>query len=146
MVRRNGPVPSLDGQKGKAESPRATDFVRANAQGWTRSASRTAPLAPRTGNGPDRLLHFLANQLRVLLTAAAYVLMQELRLIARRGEHARAQVSTLRDRVSKHGIRVEHSVPHSVASASDLCLSHRLGLHRALCCDRGRYCDFHLRL
>jgi Transposase DDE domain group 1 len=53
---------------------------------------------------------FLANQLRVLLTAAAYVLMQELRLIARRGECARAQVSTLRERLLKLGVWVERSV------------------------------------
>jgi hypothetical protein len=53
---------------------------------------------------------FLANQLRVLLTAAAYVLMQELRLIARRGECARAQVSTLRERLLKLGVWVECSV------------------------------------
>jgi hypothetical protein len=53
---------------------------------------------------------FLANQLRVLLTAAAYVLMQELRLIARRGDCARAQVSTLRERLLKLGVWVERSV------------------------------------
>jgi hypothetical protein len=53
---------------------------------------------------------FLANQLRVLLTAAAYVLMQELRLVARRGECARAQVNTLRERLLKLGVWVERSV------------------------------------
>jgi hypothetical protein len=53
---------------------------------------------------------FLANQLRVLLTAAAYVLMQELRLVARRGRCARAQVSTLRERLLKLGVWVERSV------------------------------------
>lgn len=53
---------------------------------------------------------FLANQLRVLLTAAAYVLMQELRLSARGGECARAQVSTLRERLLKLGVWVERSV------------------------------------
>jgi len=53
---------------------------------------------------------FLANQLRVLLTAAAYVLMQELRLSARSGECARAQVSTLRERLLKLGVWVERSV------------------------------------
>jgi Transposase DDE domain group 1 len=54
--------------------------------------------------------NFLANQLRVLLTAAAYVLMQELRLSARGGECARAQVSTLRERLLKLGAWVERSV------------------------------------
>jgi len=53
---------------------------------------------------------FLANQLRVLLTAAAYVLMQELRLCARGGKCARAQVSTLRERLIKLGAWVEQSV------------------------------------
>jgi hypothetical protein len=52
---------------------------------------------------------FLANQLRVLLTAAAYVLFQELRLSARGGEYARAQVSTLRERLLKLGVWVERS-------------------------------------
>jgi hypothetical protein len=53
---------------------------------------------------------FLANQLRVLLTAAAYVLFQELRLSADGGEYARAQVSTLRERLLKLGVWVERSV------------------------------------
>lgn len=49
---------------------------------------------------------FWANQLRVLLTAAAYVLMQELRLHAARTRYARAQVTTLRDRLLKIGTHV----------------------------------------
>jgi hypothetical protein len=53
---------------------------------------------------------FLANQLRVLLTAAAYVLMQELRLRAAGTKLARAQVSTLRDCLLKIGARVNSSV------------------------------------
>ena len=53
---------------------------------------------------------FLANQLRVLLTAAAYVLMQELRLKARRTGSARAQVGTLRLRLLKLGAWIESSV------------------------------------
>jgi hypothetical protein len=53
---------------------------------------------------------FMANQLRVLLTAAAYVLMQELRLSARGSDCARAQVSTLRERLLKLGVWVESSV------------------------------------
>lgn len=53
---------------------------------------------------------FLANQLRVLLTAAAYVLMQELRRRAAGTGLARAQVSTLRERLLKLGARVERSV------------------------------------
>jgi hypothetical protein len=53
---------------------------------------------------------FLANQLRVLWTAAAYVLMQELRLCARHTDCARAQVSTLRLRLLKLAAWVEVSV------------------------------------
>jgi len=53
---------------------------------------------------------FLANQFRVLLTAAAYVLMQELRAKAAGTSLARAQVSTLRERLLKLGARIERSV------------------------------------
>src|SRR6267143_2015020 len=49
---------------------------------------------------------FWANQFRVLLTAAAYVLMQELRLRAAGTPCARAQVLTLRERLLKLGARV----------------------------------------
>ena len=58
---------------------------------------------------------FLANQLPLSanmpeMTAAAYVLMQELRLRARRTGCARAQVGTLRLRLLKLGAWVESSV------------------------------------
>jgi hypothetical protein len=53
---------------------------------------------------------FWANQLHVLLTAAAYVLMQELRLQAAHTSCARAQVWTLRERLLKLGARVLGSV------------------------------------
>jgi len=53
---------------------------------------------------------FLANQFRVLMTAAAYVLMQELRLRAARTACARAQVWTLRERLLKLGASVIVSV------------------------------------
>ena len=49
---------------------------------------------------------FWANQFRVLLTAAAYVLMQELRLRAAGTGCARAQVWTLREQLLKLGARV----------------------------------------
>jgi hypothetical protein len=52
---------------------------------------------------------FLANQLRVVATAIAYVLFQEMRLRAHRTELARAQVSTLRERLLKIGARVVKS-------------------------------------
>jgi len=53
---------------------------------------------------------FWANQLRVLLTAAAYVLMQELRLRAHGTALARAQVGTLREALFKLGTHVVRSV------------------------------------
>jgi hypothetical protein len=53
---------------------------------------------------------FWANQFRVLMTAAAYVLMQQLRLRAARTSCARAQVHTLRERLLKLGAHVVSSV------------------------------------
>ncbi len=53
---------------------------------------------------------FWANQFRVLLSAAAYVLMQELRLRAARTACARVQVTGLRDRLLKLGAQVVVSV------------------------------------
>jgi hypothetical protein len=57
---------------------------------------------------------FWANQVRVLLTAAAYVLMQELRLQAARTACARMQVTGLRDRLLKLGVHVVVSVRRTV--------------------------------
>jgi Transposase DDE domain group 1 len=53
---------------------------------------------------------FLANQFRVLMTAAAYVLMQELRLRLARTDSARTQVSILRERFLKLAAQVVASV------------------------------------
>lgn len=53
---------------------------------------------------------FWANQFRVLLTAAAYALMQEIRRQARRTTLARAQVTTLREHLFKLSARIEESV------------------------------------
>jgi hypothetical protein len=52
---------------------------------------------------------FVANQFRVLLTAAAYVLMQILRSHARGTACARSQVATLRNRLLKLGAQVSSS-------------------------------------
>lgn len=60
--------------------------------------------------GRTSCCRFWANQLRVLLTAAAYVLMQELRLRTARTACARAQVSGLRERLLKLGVHVVVSV------------------------------------
>src|SRR5439155_3240214 len=60
--------------------------------------------------GRTSCCRFWPNQLRVLLTAAAYVLMQELRLQAARTACARAQVTTLRERLLTLGVHVVRSV------------------------------------
>jgi len=49
---------------------------------------------------------FLANQFRVFLTAAAYILMQVLREHAQTTGYAQAQVTTLRERLLKLGVQV----------------------------------------
>jgi hypothetical protein len=54
--------------------------------------------------------NFWANQLRVLMAAAAYVLLQEIRLNAALTSLVRAQVWTLRERLLKLGARVSASV------------------------------------
>jgi hypothetical protein len=53
---------------------------------------------------------FQANQFRVLLTVAAYALMQEIRLQAKPTRLARAQVTTLRAQLLKLSARIEQSV------------------------------------
>ena len=53
---------------------------------------------------------FRANQLRLLMTAAAYLLYQELRAQLAGTEGARWQVTTLRERLLKIGVRVVESV------------------------------------
>jgi hypothetical protein len=78
---------------------------------------------------------FWANQLRVMLTAAAYVLMQELRACAAGTDCARAQVSILRERLLKLGVWVQCSVrrivlhlPQYAPWCSDwCCVARRLG-------------------
>lgn len=65
---------------------------------------------------------FLANQLRALLTAAAYVLYQELRLRAARTAFRSAQVSTLREQLMKLGAWVRCSVRRIVLHLPATCL------------------------
>ena len=59
---------------------------------------------------------FLANHFRVLETAAAYVLFQELRLRLPKCDLARAQVGTLREKLIKIGAVVKESVRRIVLS------------------------------
>jgi hypothetical protein len=56
--------------------------------------------------GRTSCTRFWANQFRVLMTSAAFVLMQELRLWAAKTSCGRAQVSTLRERLLKLAARV----------------------------------------
>jgi len=60
--------------------------------------------------GRTSCTRFWANQFRVLLTAAAYVLLQELRRQAQGTACATAQVHTLRERLLKLAVWVERSV------------------------------------
>jgi hypothetical protein len=64
---------------------------------------------------------FLANQMRVLETATAYVLYQELRLRLKDRDLARAQVTTLRERLFKLGAVVKESVRRIVLSFPESC-------------------------
>lgn len=67
-------------------------------------------------------IRFLANQLRGLLTAAAYVLYQELRLRAARTALRCAQVNTLREHLMKLGAWVESSVRRIVLHLPAFCI------------------------
>ena len=78
---------------------------------------------------------FFANQLRALLTAAAYVLLQELRLQAADTSCSSAQVTTLQLRLLKLGVRIKCTVrrvvmhlPDSSPWLTDWChIARRLG-------------------
>jgi len=61
---------------------------------------------------------FLANQVRVLLTSAAYVLYQELRAVLRGTELERSMVATLRLKLLKIGATIVESVRRVVISMS----------------------------
>lgn len=71
--------------------------------------------------GRTSCARFVANQLRVLMTAAAYVLFQTLRLDARGTPLARAQVPTLRERLIEIGARVVESVRRLVLHMPAAC-------------------------
>jgi hypothetical protein len=78
---------------------------------------------------------FFANQFRALMTAAAYVLYQQLRYEARGTSLANAQVSTLRERLIKLGAWIERStrrivlhLPDSAPWRNDWCrIARRIG-------------------
>ena len=83
--------------------------------------------------GRTSCTNFWANQFRVLMTAAGYVLMQEMRLGLAGTASARAQVSILRERFLKIGALVVTSVRrillHLPQSFPYLDSFHRLALH-----------------
>ena len=62
---------------------------------------------------------FWANQLRVLLTATAYVLFQEMQWRAARRSGQRLSVGTLRIRLIKIGARIERSVRRTVVHLAE---------------------------
>lgn len=64
---------------------------------------------------------FRANQFRVLLTAAPYVLVQELRAQIADTEAARWQVGTIRERLLKIGARVVESARRVVVHLAAAC-------------------------
>ena len=78
---------------------------------------------------------FLANQFRVFLTAAAYVLMQLLRAHLYTTGCARATISTLRERLLKLGVQVSASTRrivlrlprHAPFAHTWICVAQRLG-------------------
>ena len=80
--------------------------------------------------------NFWANTFRVVLTAAAYVLMQEMRLHLAPTRYARAQVSSLRERFLKLGAQVVVSVRrivlHLPRSFPDRDSFHHLALRLAM--------------
>jgi hypothetical protein len=74
------------------------------------SENRLKELQHALAIGRTSCTRFWANQLRVTLTAAAYVLLQELQLRADRTALAGAQVERLRLVLLKIGVRVARSV------------------------------------
>jgi hypothetical protein len=89
-------------------APPATVYARYCQRGDVEN--RLKELHEGLALGRTSCSRFWANQLRVLLTAAAYVLLQELRRCAQGTVCATAQVSTLRERLLKLAVWMERSV------------------------------------
>lgn len=77
---------------------------------------------------------FAANQFRNLLTAAALALYQNLRWLARKGEHARAQVGRLREQLIKVAVTVRETARLFVLQAPEACPSSRAWMQLAVAC------------
>lgn len=72
--------------------------------------NRIKELHDSLGFGRTSCSRFLANQFRILLSAAAFVLMQEVRRAAATTSKAGLQAATIRDHLLKIGVRVVASV------------------------------------
>ena len=112
--------PPVDGGDGKIK--RNIRFVVTNVKGAPKRLYETTYCG--RGDSENRIkelkhdleldrtscISFVANQLRVLMTSAAFALFQELRFELRSSELARAQTHTLRIALIKIGARVVRSV------------------------------------
>ena len=89
-----------------------TDYIKREQHGKNLEEAENRLKELHHGLEMDRTScsRFLANQFRVLLTLAAYILFQELRRRAVKTTVAAAQVTTLRERLIKLAVWVERSV------------------------------------
>jgi hypothetical protein len=110
VVRHPGRPPNNNPRFVVTNLPHTPEYVYAIYRGRGDVENRIKEL--KDGVALDRLScsRFRANQFRLLLTAAAYILFQSLRLAARGTAWATAQVSTLRERLLKLGVWLERSV------------------------------------
>jgi len=133
---------------GKGENPR---FVVTNIEGMSAEEiyefycdrgdveNRIKELKDDLSSGRTSCHSFLANQFRLILHAAAFVLLQGLRKLLAGTEFANAQASTLRARLLKVGVRVRETtrriwlmMPTSYPLKELwMCIASRLSLARA---------------
>jgi hypothetical protein len=110
VVRHPGRPPKNNPRFVVTNLPHSPEHVYAIYRGRGDAENRIKEL--KDGVALDRLScsRFRANQFRLLLTAAAYILFQSLRLAARGTAWATAQVTTLRARLLKLGVWLGRSV------------------------------------
>ena len=106
VVRLEGREPKLNARFVVTNLPHTPKFVYERAYCMRGDAENRIKELFDVSLGCTSCSRFLANQFRVLLAAAAYVLLQELRIAARGTAWARAQVSTLRLELLKIGVQV----------------------------------------
>lgn len=110
VVRLEGREPKLNARFVVTNLPHTPKFVYERIYCMRGEAENRIKELFDVSLGRTSCSRFLANQLRVLLAAAAYVLLQELRIAAQGTAWARAQVSTLRLELLKIGVQVVASV------------------------------------